>query len=150
MLPEHAAPAERVIKDGWDKTRSRARRQRRALGQQYLGSLCALDRGQTLLTLDLSVGADGARVTSTRGIERGSLVRIYDRENSDYVVVSDVDEKKDAAMGHGYAHCPSRLRRGLAADLRRGHRVRGLRLLRDRRGCFVDADEPLSRYYAPR
>ena len=37
---------------------------------------------RTLLTLDLEVGSGEARVNTSRGFERGALVRIYDRENS--------------------------------------------------------------------
>jgi hypothetical protein len=48
---------------------------------------------RTLLTLDLEVGSGEARVNSVKGFERGALVRIYDRENSDYVVVTEVDDR---------------------------------------------------------
>jgi hypothetical protein len=90
--PENPACAELIIKDAWDKPTIRA---------------CALNEGKwgnniwvrfqqntaarTLLTLDLELGAGEARVNSIRGIERGALVRIYDRENSDWVIVTEVD-----------------------------------------------------------
>ena len=48
---------------------------------------------RTLLTLDLEVGSGEARVNSVKGFERGALVRIYNRENSDYVVVTEVDDR---------------------------------------------------------
>ena len=75
VLPEHAAPAERVIKDGWDKDTVRVRAVNEGRWGNSIWVRFARSTGaKTLLTLDLSVGADGARVTSTRGIERGSLV----------------------------------------------------------------------------
>ena len=41
----------------------------------------------------LDVGAGEAHVKSTRGFEVGSLVRIYDRENSDYVVLTEIGDR---------------------------------------------------------
>src|SRR6185295_8360893 len=46
-----------------------------------------------LLTRDLDIGQGEAHVNSTRGFEVGALVRIYDRENSDFVVISEVKDK---------------------------------------------------------
>jgi hypothetical protein len=48
---------------------------------------------QALLTRDLDLGAGEAQVNTTRGFEVGSAVRIYDRENSDYVVLTEVGDK---------------------------------------------------------
>src|SRR5436305_1419972 len=46
-----------------------------------------------LQTRDLDIGAGEASVASTRGFEVGSLVKIYDRENADYVVITEVGDK---------------------------------------------------------
>ena len=92
--PEHAACAERVVKDGWDKPTLRVR----ALNEGRWGNniwvrFQQTTAARTLLTLDLEVGSGEARVNSDTGFERGALVRIYDRENSDYVVVTEVDDR---------------------------------------------------------
>ena len=91
---EHAACAEFVQNDAWGKPALRIR----ALDEGSWGNTiwfkCMHAPGvQTLLTRDLDIGAGEASVASTRGFEVGSLVRIHDRENADYVVVTEVGDK---------------------------------------------------------
>lgn len=151
LLPDHAAPASLVIRDGWDKDTVCVRAINEGRWGNSIWVRMARSTGtKTLLTLDLSVGAAGARVTSTRGIERGSLVRIYDRENSDYVVVSEVDEKEKT------------LRWGTETPIVRRYAAASptyveviefevYASLRDRREVFRNLQmSPLSRHYAPR
>lgn len=151
LRPEHAAPATRVIKDAWDKETIRVL----AINEGRWGNsiwvrFAQTTGAKTLLTLDLTVGADGARVTSTRGFERGSLVRIYDRENSDYVVISDVDEKEktlrwgmDTPIVRRYAAAAPTYVEVIEFEVYAS--------LRDRREAFRNLQmSPLSRRYAPR
>ncbi|HEX2574622.1 MAG TPA: phage tail sheath subtilisin-like domain-containing protein [Polyangia bacterium] len=91
---EHAALAERVIKDGLERPTLRVS----ALNEGRWGNaiwvrFAQTQSAKTLLTLDLDVGAGEARVSSSRGFERGSLVRIFDRENSDYVILTEVEDR---------------------------------------------------------
>ena len=92
--PQHASCAERVISDAWNKPTLRVR----ALNEGRWGNavwvrFAQATSAKTLLTLDLDVGAGEARVNSSRGFERGALVRIFDRENSDYVILEEVDDR---------------------------------------------------------
>jgi len=94
VTPEHASCAEWVAKDGWDKPTLRVR----ALNEGRWGNniwvrFQQTTAARTLLTLDLEMGAGEARANSVRGFERGALVRIYDRENSDYVIVTEVEDR---------------------------------------------------------
>ncbi len=92
--PEHAACAERVLKDGWDKPSLSVR----ALNEGQWGNNIWVRAQQntaakTLLTLDLDVGIGEARINSAKGFERGALVRIYDRDNSDYIILTEVEDR---------------------------------------------------------
>lgn len=149
--PEHALPAERIMKDAWDKDTLRVL----ALNEGRWGNSIWVRFSQTvgaksLLSLDLPVGAGAARVTSTRGIERGSLIRIYDRENSDYVVVTDVDDKEktlrwgtDTPIVRRYAASSPTYVEVVEFEVYAS--------LRDRREVFRGLQmSPLSRRYAPR
>lgn len=91
---EHAASADCTIFDDWKKPALRVR----ALNEGHWGNniwvKCVQTMGaRTLLTRDLDVGAGAAQVSSTRGFEVGALVRIYDRENEDFVILTEVAEK---------------------------------------------------------
>ena len=149
VTSDHASCAERVIIDGWEKPTLRVR----ALNEGRWGNAIWVKFAQTtsaktLLTLDLDVGAGEARVNSSRGFERGALVRIYDRENSDYVVLTDVEDRT--------------LRWGAATPIVRRYRAAGptyLELLefevqawlKDRREAFKGLQlSPLSRKYVAR
>jgi hypothetical protein len=92
--PEHAACAERLVKDGWDKPTLRVRAMNEGRwGNNIWVRFQQTTAARTLLTLDLEVGTGEARVNSVKGFERGALVRVFDRENSDYVIVSDVEDR---------------------------------------------------------
>ena len=147
--PDHASAAERVITDGWDKPTLRVR----ALNEGRWGNAIWVrfqptTGAKTLLTLDLDVGSGEARVNATRGFERGALVRIFDRENSDYVILTDVEDRT--------------LRWGAATPIVRRYRAAGptyLELLefevyawlKDRREAFRGLQlSPLSRRYVTR
>ncbi|HEX6839662.1 MAG TPA: phage tail sheath subtilisin-like domain-containing protein, partial [Polyangia bacterium] len=147
--PEHAACAERIVKDGWDKPTLRVRSMNEGRwGNNIWVRFQQTTAARTLLTLDLEVGSGEARVNSIRGFERGALVRIYDRENSDYVVVTEVDDRI--------------IRWGAATPIVRRYRAAGptylevlefevYASLKDRREVFRGLQmSPLSRRYAPR
>jgi uncharacterized protein len=92
--PEHASCAERVVKDGWDKPTLRVRAMNEGRwGNNIWVRFQQTTAARTLLTLDLEVGSGEARVNAVKGFERGALVRIYDRENSDYVIVTEIDDR---------------------------------------------------------
>jgi len=103
---------------------------------------------QALLTRDLDIGSGEAQVNTTRGFEVGSTVRIYDRENSDFVVITEVADKL--------------IRWGTETPVNRRHRAAApthLEVLtfeihvamRDRREVFKGLQmHPSSRSYAPR
>ena len=147
--PDHASAAELIVTDGWDKPTLRVR----ALNEGRWGNaiwvrFAQTTSARTLLTLDLDVGSGEARVNATRGFERGALVRIYDRENSDYVILTDVEDRT--------------LRWGEATPIVRRYRAAGptylemlefevFAWLKDRREAFRGLQlSPISRKYAPR
>jgi uncharacterized protein len=146
---DQAASAEHVQLDDWNKPSLK---------------ICALNEGSwgnaiwvrcvhapaatALLTRDLDIGAGEAYVNTTRGFEVGSAVRIYDRENSDYVVVTEVGDKL--------------IKWGTETPVNRRHRAAApthLEVLtfeihvamKDRREVFKGLQmHPTSRHYAPR
>lgn len=156
--PHHAVPAERVIKDAWDKDTLRVL----ALNEGRWGNsvwvrFAQSSGSKTLLTLDLPVGAGAARVTSTRGLERGSLVRIYnnpsredEKAREDYVILTEVDDKEktlrwgtDTPIVRSYAAAAPTYIELVEFEIYAS--------LRDRREVFKNLQmSPLSRRYAPR
>src|SRR5207248_1271490 len=110
--------AERIVKDGWDKPTLRVTALNEGRWGNAIWVRCAQATGaKTLLTLDLDVGAGEARVNSSRGFERGALVRIFDRQNSDYVVLTDGRDGIEEITAEdfiGYDHGPG-ARSGLMA-----------------------------------
>ena len=92
---EQAASAEHVQLDDWNKPTLK---------------ICALNQGNwgnaiwvrcvhapaatALLISDLDIGSGEAQINTTRGFEVGSTVRIFDRENSDFVVITEVADKR--------------------------------------------------------
>ncbi len=91
---DQAACAEHVQEDGWNKASLKIR----ALNEGDWGNMiwfrCVHVAGaQALLTRDLDIGSGEAYVNVTRGFEVGSLVRIHDRENTDYIVISEINDK---------------------------------------------------------
>lgn len=148
-LMEHAASADRTIKDDWNKPSLRVA----ALNQGNWGNdiwiKCAHATGaRTLLTLDLEVGAGEAHVSNTRGFEVGALVRIYDRENEDFVVITEVAEK----VLRWSAETPVNRRHRAAAPTHLEVLSFEIHVaLRERREVFKGLQmHSLSRNYAPR
>ncbi|TMQ16011.1 MAG: phage tail sheath family protein [Deltaproteobacteria bacterium] len=92
---DQASSAEHVQVDDWNKPTLK---------------ICALNEGnwgnaiwvrcvhapaaEALLISDLDIGAGEAQVNTTRGFDVGSTVRIYDRENSDFIVITEVGDKR--------------------------------------------------------
>lgn len=147
--PEHAACAERVVSDDWKKPTLRVHAKTEGrwgnniwVGFQHsTGAAC-------LLTRDLEVGSGEAHVSTTRGFEVGALVRIHDRENEDFVILTEVDQRT--------------LRWSAETPVNRRHRAAAPThlevvsfeiqvALRDRREVFKGLQlHPTSRRYAPR
>ena len=91
---DHAACAEHVQIDDWNKPSLKIRALNEGSWGNTIWFRCVHAPGATaLLTRDLDIGAGEAHVNSTRGFEVGSLVRIYDRENSDFIVISEIGDK---------------------------------------------------------
>jgi hypothetical protein len=147
--PEHAYASERISKDGWDKPTLRVRAKSEGRWGNNIWVRFAQSTGaKSLLTRDLEVGSGEALVSATRGFERGALVRIYDRQNSDYVVLTEVDDRT--------------IRWGTSTPVNRKYRAAGptyfevveLELhvaLRDRREVFRGLQlHPTSRRYVGR
>ena len=151
LEPFHALQAERVLRDAWDKSTLRVL----ALNEGRWGNSVWVKTtrstgAKTLLTLDLPVGAGQARVTSTRGIEKGSLLRIFDRDNSDYIVVTDIDEK-NKTLSWGFETPVVRRYAAAAPTYVEVIEFELYASLRDRREVFKGLQlHPLSRRYAPR
>ena len=151
LEPYHALQAERVLRDSWDKPTLRVL----ALNEGRWGNSVWVKTtrstgAKTLLTLDLPVGAGQARVTSTRGIEKGALLRIFDRDNSDYIVVTDIDEK-NKTLSWGPETPVVRRYAAAAPTYVEVIEFEVYASLRDRREVFKGLQlHPLSRRYAPR
>ncbi len=91
---EHASCAEHIQSDDWSKPSLKIHSLNEGSWGNSIWYRCAHAPGaQALLTRDLDIGFGEAQLNSTRGFEVGSLVRIYDRENSDYVVITEVGDK---------------------------------------------------------
>lgn len=91
---EHASFAEHVQIDDWNKPSLKIRALNEGTWGNAIWFRCVHTTGaQALLTRDLDIGAGEAHVNTTRGFEVGSTIRIYDKENSDFVVVTGVSDK---------------------------------------------------------
>jgi hypothetical protein len=146
---DHAAFAEHVQVDDWNKPSLKIRALNEGTWGNTIWFRCAHTPGaQALLTRDLDIGAGEAHVNTTRGFEIGSAVRIYDRENSDYVVITEIGDKL--------------VKWGTETPVNRRHRAAApsyLEILtfelhvamKDRREVFKGLQmHPTSRNYAPR
>ena len=122
---DHAACAEHVQIDDWNKPSLKIRALNEGTWGNTIWFRCAHSPGaQALLTRDLDIGAGEAHVNVTRGFEVGSLVRIYDRENSDYIVITEVGDKL-VKWARRHAGQPPSSRR--CTDASRGDDVRAPR-----------------------
>lgn len=146
---QHASSAELVAIDDWGKPGVRVLANSEGKWGNHIWVSFKQATGATaLLTQDLEVGSGVAHVSSTRGFRVGSLVRIYDREHSDYVILGEVGERV--------------LRWGVSTPINRLHRAAApthLEVLefdlhvslRDRREVFKGLQmHPSSRRYGPR
>jgi phage tail sheath protein FI len=146
---DHASSAEIVQVDDWSKPSLRISALNEGRWGNNIWVKCTHAVGATaLLIRDLDIGAGEAQVNSTRGFEVGALVRIHDRENSDFVVLTEVKDKL--------------LRWGKETPVNRRHRAASPThlevmefeihvALRDRREVFKSLQmHQTSRFYAPR
>ncbi len=146
---EHASCAEHVQIDDWGKPSLKIRALDEGAWGNQIWFRCVHAAGASaLLTRDLDVGAGEAYVNATRGFEVGATVRIYDREHSDYVVITEVGDKV--------------IRWSIETPVNRKHRAAAptqLEVLtfeihiamRDRREVFKSLQmHPSSKHYAPR
>jgi hypothetical protein len=158
--PAHAARSGWVINDGWGKPTIKVD----AINEGRWGNSiwARVERhlaASTLLTLDLDVGSGEARLNSTRGFERGALVRIRSQINSpdgttpptqieDFVVLHEIDDRvvrwgSETPVNHNYKAAGPTFVEVIEFDL--------FCSLRDRRESFRSLQlSPLSRNYAPR
>ena len=148
-LMEHASCAEHVQVDDWSKPSLKIR----ALNEGTWGNLiwfrCVHTPGaQALLTRDLDIGAGEAYVNVTRGFEVGALVRIFDRENSDYIVITEIQDK----LIKWSTNTPVNRRHRAAAPTYIEVLTFEIHVaMKDRREVFKGLQmHPLSRNYAPR
>jgi phage tail sheath protein FI len=146
---DHASCAEHVQIDDWNKPSMKIRALNEGTWGNTIWFRCVHAPGATtLLTRDLDIGAGEAQVSTTRGFEVGSLVKIYDRENSDFVVITEVGDKL--------------IKWGVETPVNRRHRAAAPTHLevmtfeihvamRDRREVFKGLQmHPTSRSYAPK
>ncbi len=91
---DQAASAEHVQIDDWNKPSLKIRALNEGTWGNTIWFRCLHTPGaQALLTRDLDIGAGEAHVNVTRGFEVGATVKIYDRENSDFIVITEVGDK---------------------------------------------------------
>lgn len=146
---DHASCAEHVIIDDWNKPSMKIRALNEGTWGNTIWFRCVHAPGASaLLTRDLDIGSGEAQVSSTRGFEVGSLVKIFDRENSDFVVITEVSDKL--------------IKWGVETPVNRRHRAAAPTHLevqtfeihvamRDRREVFKGLQmHPSSRNYAPK
>jgi hypothetical protein len=146
---DHASCAEHVQNDDWNKPSLKIHALNEGAWGNSIWFRCVHTPGASaLLTRDLDIGSGEAHVNSTRGFEVGSLVRIYDRENTDYVVITEVGDKL--------------IKWGVETPVNRRHRAAAPTHLevmtfeihvamKDRREVFKGLQmHPSSRNYAPR
>lgn len=148
---DHAYAAERVIPDDWNKPSMRVRALNEGRWGNDIWVKCIHTTGATaLVTRDLDIGAGEADLSTTRGFEVGQLIRIYDRENSDFIIITDVDEGEKKIRWS--AETPVNRRHRAAAPTQAEVMEFELHVaLRERREVFKKLQmHPTSRHYAPR
>ncbi len=146
---DHAACAEHVQIDDWNKPSLKIHSLNEGSWGNTIWFRCVHAPGaQALLTRDLDIGAGEAHVNTTRGFEVGSLVRIYDRENSDFIVIDAVEDK----LIKWSVETPVNRRHRAAAPTHLEVMTFEIHVaMRDRREVFKGLQmHPTSRNYAPR
>ena len=146
---DHASHAEHVQIDDWNKPSLKIRALNEGTWGNQIWFRCVHTAGsKALLTRDLDIGQGEAHVNVTRGFEIGALVRIYDRENSDFVVLTEVGDK----IVRWSTETPVNRRHRAAAPTYLEVMTFEIHVaMRDRREVFKDLQmHPSSRNYAPR
>jgi hypothetical protein len=146
---DHASCAEHIQIDDWNKPSLKIRALNEGVWGNQIWFRCVHAAGaQALLTRDLDIGHGEAYVNSTRGFEVGSLVRIYDRENSDFIVISEVGDK----LIKWSVETPVNRRHRAAAPTYLEVMTFEIHIaMRDRREVFKGLQmHPTSRNYAPK
>ena len=146
---DHAVCAENIQVDDWNKPSLKIRALDEGTWGNNIWVRCDHKTGaSSLMTRDLDIGAGEAHVKSTRGFEVGSLVRIFDRENSDYVVITEVG---DRVIKWGKETPVNRRHRAAAPTHLEVLEFELHVTLKDRKEVFKSLQmHPLSRNYAPR
>lgn len=146
---DHAACAEHVQVDDWNKPSLKIRALDEGTWGNTIWVRCVHAAGaQALLTRDLDIGSGEAHVNTTRGFEVGSLIRIYDRENSDFIVITEIGDK----LIKWSTETPVNRRHRAAAPTHLEVLTFELHVaMKDRREVFKGLQmHPSSRNYAPR
>jgi phage tail sheath protein FI len=146
---QHAAWAEHVQIDDWNKPSLKIRALNEGSWGNTIWFKCVHASGATaLLTRDLDIGSGEAHVNVTRGFEVGSTVRIYDRENSDFIVITEVGDK----LIKWSTETPVNRRHRAAAPTHLEVLTFEIHVaMKDRREVFKDLQmHPSSRNYAPK
>lgn len=146
---EHASCAEHVQIDDWNKPSLKIRSLNEGTWGNAIWFRCVHTAGaQALLTRDLDIGSGEAHVNTTRGFEVGASVRIYDRENSDFIVITEVSDK----LIKWSTETPVNRRHRAAAPTYLEVLTFELHVaMKDRREVFKGLQmHPTSRNYAPR
>lgn len=146
---DHAASADHTQIDDWNKPSLKIRALNEGTWGNQIWFRCVHAAGaQALLTRDLDIGSGEAHVNVTRGFEVGSLVRIYDRENSDFVVLTEIGDK----LIKWSTETPVNRRHRAAAPTYLEVMTFEVHVaMRDRREVFKGLQmHPSSRSYAPR
>jgi phage tail sheath protein FI len=146
---DHASCAEHVQVDDWNKPSLKIRALNEGTWGNNIWFRCEHATGEkALLTRDLDIGSGEAHVNSVRGFEVGALVKIYDRETSDYVVLTEV---KDKLIKWGTETPVNRRHRAAAPTYLEVMTFELHVALKDRREVFKGLQmHPTSRNYAPR
>lgn len=146
---DHASCAEHVQIDDWNKPSLKIRSLDEGTWGNAIWFRCEHTAGaQALLTRDLDIGSGEAHVNTSRGFEVGASVRIYDRENSDYIVITEVSDK----LIKWSTETPVNRRHRAAAPTYLEVLTFELHVaMKDRREVFKGLQmHPTSRSYAPR
>jgi hypothetical protein len=146
---DHATCAEHIQVDDWSKPSLKVRALNEGRWGNNIWFKCLHTKGATaILTRDLDIGSGEAHVNSTRGFEVGALVRIFDKENSDCVVLTEV---KDKLIKWGVETPVNRRHRAAAPTHLEVLEFELHVALKDRREVFKQLQmHPTSRNYAPR
>lgn len=146
---DHASCAEMMIGDDWKKPTMRVFALTEGKWGNDIWVRVEHSAGASaLLTRDLDVGAGEAQTNSVRGFAAGQLVRLFDRENEDFVVLTDVGERSIS-----WSSATPVNRRYRAASPTKVEVIEFTihASLRERREIFSGLQlDPLSKRYAPK